>query len=460
VTGRRGESCQVETRAERATRAILPVMLEDRYGLPLSSTSDRAVAAYREGVDHLLRATPGADRAFAAALAADAGFALAAAGLARAHQILGRIADAKAAITQARTLAGGVSRRERQHVEAIGILLDGNAPGALAAVRAQVAEFPRDALVLSLAVGAFGLIAFSGRLDHDALLLELLDGLAPHYADDWWFPFAHGWAYNESRRHPEARRLMEQARERQPRSANVAHGLAHIAYETGDFEGGARYLEGWLPGYERASALHCHLSWHLALFELGRGRVDAALRVYEDSIAPGASVAPPLNTLSDSAAFLWRLGLYGETVATERWTPVCDFAAQAFPRPGFAFADIHCALAYAGQGDQAALARLVEAFRDAARAGRLPAGPGAAELAEGLGAFAVGDYEGAIRRIEPVAGEITRLGGSHAQRDVFEETLIQAYLRTNRREQAAALLRRRLDRRPSARDLDWLARAG
>src|SRR6185436_2585865 len=93
-------------------------------------------------------------------------------------------------------------------------------------------------------------------------------------------------------------------------------------------------------------------------------------------------------------------------------------------------------------------------------AGRLPAGPGAAELAEGLGAFAVGDYEGAIRRIEPVAGEITRLGGSHAQRDVFEETLIQAYLRTDRREQAAALLRRRLDRRPSARDLDWLARAG
>ena len=435
-------------------------MPEDRYGLPLSSTSDRAVAAYREGVDHLLRATPGADRAFGAALAADAGFALAAAGLARAHQILGRIPDAKAAIAQARALVGGVSRRERQHVETVGILLDGNAPGALAAVRAQVAEFPRDALVLSLAVGAFGLIAFSGRLDHDALLLELLDDLAPHYAGDWWFPFAHGWAYNEARRHPEARRLMEQARERQPRSANVAHGLAHIAYETGDIEGGARYLEGWLPAYERASALHCHLSWHLALFELGRGRVDAALRVYEDSIAPGASQGPPLNTLSDSAAFLWRLGLYGQVGATERWNAVRAFAAQAFPRPGFTFADIHCALAYAGHGDQVALAQLAEAFRDAARAGQLPAGPGTVALAEGLGAFAAGDYEGAVRLIEPVAGEVIRLGGSHAQRDVFEETLIQAYLRTDRREKAAALLRRRLDRRPSPRDREWLARAG
>lgn len=434
-------------------------MREDRYGLPLSSPSDRAVAAYREGVDHILCATPGADRAFTEALAADPGFALAAAGLARTQQIHGRIPEAKAAIAQARALAGGVSRRERQHVEAIGLLLDGNAAGALAAVRAHTAEFPRDALVLSLAVGAFGLIAFSGRLDHDALLLELLDGLAPHYAGDWWFPFAHGWAHNEARRHPEARRLMEQARERQPRSANVAHGLAHIAYETGDIEGGARYLEGWLPAYERASALHCHLSWHLALFELGRGRTDAALRIYEDSIAPGASVAPPLNTLSDSAAFLWRLGLYGEAGAAERWTPVSDFARQAFPRPGFAFADIHCALTYAGVGDLEAHASLVGAFREADRAGRLPAGPGVAELAEGLRAFAAGDYEGAILRIEPVAGEVTRLGGSHAQRDIFEETLIQAYLRTNRGAKAAAILRRRLDRRPSARDRDWLGRA-
>ncbi len=434
-------------------------MPEDRYGLSLSSTSDRAVAAYREGVDQLLRATPGAERAIGEALAADPGFALAATGRARAHQIHGRIPEAKAAIAQARALMGGVSRRERQHVEAVGILLDGNAAGALAAVRAQMAECPRDALVLSLAVGAFGLIAFSGRLDHDALLLELLAGLAPHYGDDWWFPFVHGWAYNEARRHPEARRLMERARERQPRRANVAHGLAQIAYETGDIEGGARYLESWLPAYERASALHCHLSWHLALFELGRGRPDAALRVYEDSIAPGASQAPPLNTLSDSAAFLWRLGLYGESAAAERWVPVGDFAAQAFPRPGRAFADIHCALVWAGLGDRAALARLVEAFREADRAGRLPAGPGVADLAEGLGAFAAGDYEAAIRRIEPVAGEVTRLGGSHAQRDVFEETLIQAYLRTNRGAQAAAILRRRLERRPSGRDQDWLARA-
>jgi hypothetical protein len=437
------------------------VVAEDRYGLSLTPASVRAIEAYRAGVDHLLLATPGAEGAFAAALEADPGFALAAAGLARALQIHGRVAEGRAAAARARGLVGGISRRERQHVAVIGTLLDGDGPGALAAVRAHVAEFPRDALVLSLAVGAFGLIAFSGRPDHNALLLELLDPLAPHYAGDWWFPFAHGWAYNEARRPVEARRLMEEARARQPRSANVAHGLAHIAYETGDVESGATYLTEWLPAYERAGTLHCHLSWHLALFELARGHDERARRVYEESIGPGASaLAPPLNTLSDSSAFLWRLGLYGESAPSGHWSAVRDFAAQAFARPGLAFADIHCALAYAGQGDAAALARLVEALRDAAHAGRLPAGPGVAALAEGLGAFAAGDYTEAIRLIEPVAGEVIRLGGSHAQRDVFEETLIQAYLRAGLGAKAAAILRRRLDRRPSARDRDWLARAG
>jgi tetratricopeptide (TPR) repeat protein len=432
---------------------------EDRYGLPLTTSSARAAAGYRAGVDHLLLATPGAEPAFEAALEADAGFALAAAGLARALQIRGRVPEARAAVARARGLVGGLSRRERQHVEAIGLLLDGNGPAALAAVRAHVAEFPRDALVLSLAVGAFGLIAFSGRADHNALLLALLDPLAPHYAGDWWFPFVHGWAYNEARRPTEARRLMEEARARQPRSANVAHGLAHIAYETGDVQGGAEYLEEWLPAYERAGTLHCHLSWHLALFELARGRHDHALRVYQDAITPEASsLAPPLNTLSDSAAFLWRLGLHGQPPA-ERWAAIRDFAAGRFPQPGFAFADIHCALAYAGQGDTRALGRLVRSLREADRAGRLPAGPGVAALAEGLGAFAAGDYQGAIRLIEPVADEAIRLGGSHAQRDIFEETLIQAYLRGGHPGRAVPLLRRRLDRRPSAGDRAWLAQA-
>jgi hypothetical protein len=47
---------------------------------------------------------------------------------------------------------------------------------------------------------------------------------------------------------------------------------------------------------------------------------------------------------------------------------------------------------------------------------------------------------------------LVRVGGSHAQRDVFEDTLLEAYLRSGRHEAAGRLFDERLGRRPSGRD--------
>ena len=52
--------------------------------------------------------------------------------------------------------------------------------------------------------------------------------------------------------------------------------------------------------------------------------------------------------------------------------------------------------------------------------------------------------------------DLPRIGGSHAQREVFEDALIVAYLRSGQSAGAARLLRSRMDRRPSARDAGWL----
>jgi hypothetical protein len=57
----------------------------------------------------------------------------------------------------------------------------------MALLREHVAEFPRDALVLSLALGVFGLLGFSGRADFHEAQLALLETLAPRWDEDWWF---------------------------------------------------------------------------------------------------------------------------------------------------------------------------------------------------------------------------------------------------------------------------------
>jgi hypothetical protein len=52
-----------------------------------------------------------------------------------------------------------------------------------------------------------------------------------------------------------------------------------------------------------------------------------------------------------------------------------------------------------------------------------------------------------------------RIGGSHAQWELFEETMVACYLELARYEDALRLVRRRLARRASPRDQKWLARA-
>jgi hypothetical protein len=108
---------------------------------------------------------------------------------------------------------------------------------------------------------------------------------------------------------------------------------------------------------------------------------------------------------------------------------VTALAREAFSRPGLTFADMHCALAYAAAGDQAALESLAEQLEERLSAGKI------------------------------AAGEVVRVGGSNAQRSVFEDTLLHAYLRGGRHASAEALLRQRLARRPSAQDERWLQRA-
>ncbi len=309
-------------------------MFEDRGGLRLSTTSERAAEHYRRGVDAFLSASAGGEDAFESALAADPDFALGHAARARALQARGAVPAAKEAIGRARGLAAAVTPRERRHIEALSLAIDGDLTGGLALVREHLADTPRDALVLSLVTGVYSLVGASGRRDRDKLLRDLLDGVASAYEDDWWFLGMHGFACTESGSPAEGRRKIERSLALRPRNANAAHALAHVFYEEGDSLGGADFVNGWIPGYERTAQLHCHLSWHLSLFELGAGRGARALAVYEDSIRPGVARSAATGAVADSSAFLWRCQLWGVGPPELPWSEIRDWISRRGPFRG------------------------------------------------------------------------------------------------------------------------------
>ncbi len=432
--------------------------LRDRFDLPITSASAEAVGDYVAAVDLLLSANPGAEQRLARAIANDPDFALAHIANARLLQLQARMPEARAAAVRAEALRDRVSVREKRHIEAIALAVRGLATKALDVVNTQTAEFPRDALPLSLALGVFGLLGFSGRLDHHEAQLALLQELAPSWGEDWWFLGYLGWAYIETGAVEIGTRLVERSLAENPRNAHAAHQRVHGFFESGDAAGGSAFLEAWLPDYDRAGQLHCHLSWHLALFELARGNSDRARAIYLDSIRPPVAQCAPMLSLADSASFLWRWRLYDVTPPLEQeWDEVAAHARRHFPRASLAFADLHAGLAEAATGDGNAAKARIAGLLSLSEQGLLPPGKVAPALCAGAVALALDENARAATLLGAALADLPRIGGSHAQREVFEDSLITAYLRSGQPNKAAALLRSRLVRRPSARDEIWLA---
>jgi len=432
--------------------------LNDRYGNPLSTGSAKAADLYVEALDAYLGGNVGDQTGLEAAIAEDESFALAHVTLARLRQFTGDMKGAKVSLAAALAAVDGATARERRHVNIIRAAIESPADDALALVNEHIDEFPTDAFVLAQANGVYSLIGFSGRKGRNDEQIGLLRRTATAYGDDWWFLSALAFAENESELHTDARTHGERSHELRKDNAHNAHTLAHIDYETGKPSEGATFLAEWRPGYGRDGILFTHLSWHHALFELTQGNIDAAVAIYENDVHPGTSNGSPLSIIADSASFLWRMMLAGGN-GNLPWEDVSAFATKTFGTPGIMFADVHCAFAHAGAGDRKALETLITGMEDRVAKGRTAGGEIVPTIARAARAFADADYAEVVSLLEPRMDDVIRIGGSHAQREVIEDTLIEAALRCGEYGKAKALLEERVDRRPTPRDASWLARA-
>ena len=431
---------------------------EDRYGLPLSTSSDEAASAYREGVDLMLAGWTGTAETLERAIVADPDFALAQIARARVHAFYqqGDLARQKAARAREIVAMRG-TERERSHVETLALAIEGRLPDAIAAMLGHVEAWPRDAVVLSLPLGAFGLFAFSGMPDHDRARHELCERVARHYGEDWWFLTMSGWAMTENGDVARGRAVTERGFNLRRANAHAAHAVLHAMFEDGSIDEADRLVDDWIPTYGRAGILHGHILWHQALGALEHGDAAKALGIYADVLQPSATQAPPLNVVTDSASLLWRLAAYGHSVPKALWLEADGAAQKLFPKSGLPFADVHMALFAAATQNRDALAARLAVIEQRLAEGKLPAGPVVPAICRALTAFADEDHAACVQALAPVLGEVVRIGGSHAQRELIEDTFIVALMRSGDLSRARTLLDARLHRRPSMRDTRWQA---
>jgi tetratricopeptide (TPR) repeat protein len=419
----------------------------DRYELPVTAASPRALEAYDRAVHGLLGWDDQALALFRAATEADPALSLAHAGAGVCLFLEERFDEARAAAETARAAAAGQTARERGHVEALALLIGGKTAAAESLMLEHLEVYPRDLVVLQR---LYFMWFWGGRFPE---MLALTSRLCRHYGGDSFMPGLHAFVLEQAGRCDEAVRVAAGALRRNERDAWAVHALAHAIYEMAAFDTGLGRLPAAIHPCQHLGWFRNHLVWHLTLMHLSRGDYDRALRLSRAAFERAPS--PITGDLNDAISLLWRFRLYGIDVS-DRWKPFTDIARERLARPALSFHVVHLAMALAAGGDWATAERQVTALRERAPRDRTGLVPGVVlPLVEGVHAFAAGHYRRAVELIEPVQGRFIDLGGSRAQRDVFADTLLEACFRAGDLDRAEYLLAERVARRP---DHHWRTR--
>ena len=265
--------------------------MNDRFGLPISTSSSAAADHYLEGLDLLLSQNFGPEAGFQKAIDADEGFAMAHAGMAWVAMMRGTASEAKDGIAKAQSLSEGISGREKAEIEAIDLWINNKGIQSLGVIRDHLKEYPKDVLMLRLAQRLFMQGCHSaGVPNFPDELFALCQSIAKHCEDDWAFLGSYAFAHHETGRLDEAFNLASKSLEMYPLNAVASHSVTHVYFEKGDAASGGGFLGNWLEGFDKRASYHVHLSWHLALFGTGYGPVQERPGPVRDRHTPICSV--------------------------------------------------------------------------------------------------------------------------------------------------------------------------
>ena len=429
-------------------------MAADGRGLEMTGSA-ASVAAYDRAIDHLIRFQPEVmDLCAEAAQDRDCVLAgVLGAYLALMSTEAGAVAGAQEALAAAPVsdVPGFASLlpREWAHLAAARRWATGDMAGAGALLAEISLRWPRDLMALSV---GHQVDFFTG----DAVNLRDRIGraLGAWHEDDPQGGFLHGmyaFGLEECNLYGMSADAGLRAVELNPDDVWGIHAVVHTHEMQGQIPEGIRFLRDREAQWQSGNFLNVHNSWHYALYLLQGNDVPGALAVYDTVLHHGGSQDVALELL-DATALLWRLWLEGIPVG-DRWAPLAA-AWMRLLAPGFyPFNDMHAVMAFVGVGDLDRAAEVVAALeRVVAEAGPATTATTGWQMTASVGLpvcrsvlhFGRGRYQLVLDELLPIRTRVHEFGGSHAQRDAVERTLLEAAIRAGRTDLAMALVSERL----------------
>ena len=334
--------------------------------------------------------------------------------------------------------------REQGHLAAIRHLSDGHWHAAGRVMEDVTIDHPRDALGL---LAGHQIDFFTG---HSRMLRDRIARAMPNW--DVAMPGFHSilgmqaFGLEETGDYARAEAAGRRGIELEPTDGWSQHAVAHVLEMQNRTEEGIAWMRG-NDGWTGDSFFQVHNWWHLALYHLEAGDMASVLSLFDDRIY--GSQSGVVLDMVDASALLWRLHLRDVDVGT-RWQALADSWTPVSTSGLYAFNDLHAVMAFVGAGRREA-AQAVLAAQSEAMARRNDNAGFTADVGhaacKAVIAFGDGDYRRTVDLLRPVRSIAARFGGSHAQRDVIDLTLIEAAIRAGDASLSAALVAERADRR-------------
>jgi tetratricopeptide (TPR) repeat protein len=355
-----------------------------------------------------------------------------------------------AAELAARLGALTLNDREAAHRDAIDTWLAGDWHGTARQLDGLLVRWPAD--LLGLLVGHqldFFLGDAANLRDRVGRSLTAIDRAHPHHG---YVRGMFSFGLEESGNYQLAEHHGLAAVDRNPDDVWAIHAVTHVYEMQGRVDDGIRFLRSRQADWGDGNLFTVHNWWHLALYLLEAERPDEALAIYDRQIHNEQSAGVPLEML-DASALLWRLRL-DDVDTGGRFAKLAEaWATRTTYEPWYVFNDLHAVMALAGDGrfgDARAVIARLEAYVATAPPSsnvRMTAEIGLPACRAVL-AFAEGRHDAVVAELAPIRTILARFGGSHAQRDALQRTLVVSTVRDGRFDLARALI----DERLSVRD--------
>jgi tetratricopeptide (TPR) repeat protein len=417
-------------------------MLTDAQGLEVTTFSAEAIASVDRFVKQSL--SYGDDTlVILKAIAADPTWAIAHAHAAANYLSWESTAGNNAAfphLQAAKKYLEGANEREKFYVWAIDTWAKGDIEQAIAYHEKIAQKYPRD--IASVQRGQYHYF-YQGNKEK---LLQIGEKVLPANRENHYLYGMIAFGLEQCHHLQAAETMGRKAVEMNRHDPWAHHAVAHVMEMQGRIDEGITWMESLADTWENCnSMLFTHNWWHIALYYLEKEEIEKVLKLYDSYVWGRASKESSKDQVG-AIALLLRLELRGIDV-DDRWHKLSTYITARIHEHALPFQDLHYIYTLARTGRTELVNEMLFSMQVYARKALPYLQKTWAEVAipaaRGMVAHATGEWESAITHIGVTLPRLHLIGGSHAQRDLFEQVYLDAWLRAQHNHEALRLLEKR-----------------